>query len=75
MLQVREKAISLRKPSGSTTQSWASAEIFPGEGNIDILLIPAMSNSRPACGPAECFVRPSLGCRCSKSMLYSDNLS
>jgi len=50
MLQVREKAISLRKPSGSTTKSWASAEIFPGGGNVDILLIPAMFNPRPTCG-------------------------
>jgi len=35
---------------------------------------PAMSNPRAACGPLEGFVRPSLGCRCSKSILYSDNL-
>jgi len=25
--------------------------------------------------PSRIFVRPNLGCRCSKSMLYSDNLS
>jgi len=48
---------------------------FPGRSNVHILLISAMSNPRPACGPVECFVPPSLGCRCSKSMLYSDNLS
>jgi len=28
-----------------------------------------------ACGPVEGFVRPNLGCRYSKSILYSDNLS
>ena len=31
-----------------------------------------MSNPRPACGPVEGFVRPSLGFRCSKSILYTD---
>jgi len=34
-----------------------------------------MSNPRAAFGSAEGFVRPSLGFRCSKSILYSDNLS
>jgi len=28
----------------------------------------AMSNPRPACGPVEGFVRPSLGVRCSKNI-------
>ena len=58
-----------------TYEPWASAEIFPGGCNVHILLVPAMSNPRPACGPVECYVRPSLDCRCSKNMLYSDNLS
>jgi len=31
---------------------------------------PAMSNPRPACGPVEGFVWPSLGFRCSKCILY-----
>jgi len=35
----------------------------------------AMSNPPVACGPVNGFVRPSLGFRCSKSILYSDNLS
>jgi len=30
----------------------------------------AMSNLRAACGPVEGFVRPSLGFRCRKSVLY-----
>jgi len=30
-----------------------------------------MSNPRPACGPVEGFVRPSLGFRCNKSILYT----
>jgi len=34
-----------------------------------------MSNLRPACSPVEVFVRPSLGFRCSKSILHTDNLS
>jgi len=34
-----------------------------------------MSNPRAACGPVEGFVRPSLGFRCSKSILDIDNLS
>jgi len=34
-----------------------------------------MSNPRAAFGPVESFVRPSLGFRCSKSILYSDKLS
>jgi len=32
--------------------------------------IPAMSNPLPACGPVKRFVRPSLGFRCSRSILY-----
>jgi len=35
----------------------------------------ATSNPRLACGPVEGFVRPSLGVRCSKSILCTDNLS
>jgi len=34
-----------------------------------------MSNPLAACGPVEGFVRLSLGFRCSKSILYTDNLS
>jgi len=30
---------------------------------------------RAACGPVEGCVRPSLGFRCSKSILYTDTLS
>ena len=33
-------------------------KFFQG-GNVDILLIPAWFNPLPACGPVECFVRPS----------------
>jgi len=29
----------------------------------------------PTRGPVESFVRPNVGFRCSKSILYSDNLS
>jgi len=36
---------------------------------------PAVSSPRAECGPIEGFVRPSLGCYCGKSILYSDNLS
>jgi len=36
---------------------------------------PAMSNPRPACGPVEGFVRPSLGFGCSRSIPHTDNLS
>jgi len=28
-----------------------------------------------ACGPGECFVRPSLGFCCSRSILHTDNFS
>jgi len=42
---------------------------------MQCLSIPAMSNPRAACGPVEGFVRPSLGFRCSKSILDIDNLS
>jgi len=34
-----------------------------------------MSNPRPAWGPVEGFVRPSLNVRCSKSAVHADNLS
>jgi len=34
-----------------------------------------MFNPRPACCPIEGFVLPSLGFRCSKSILHADNLS
>jgi len=34
-----------------------------------------MSNPRAACDPVDGFVRPSSGFRCSKSILYADNLS
>jgi len=36
---------------------------------------PAMSNLRGTCGPVEGFVRPSLGFRCSKSILHTHSLS
>jgi len=36
---------------------------------------PAMSNPWAACGPVEGFVWPSLGFCCSKSILYTGNLS
>jgi len=35
----------------------------------------AMSNPRAACGPVEGFVWPSLGFRCSKNILHTDNVS
>jgi len=35
----------------------------------------AMSNPRAGCGPVEGFVLPSLGFRCSKSVLHTDNQS
>jgi len=34
-----------------------------------------MSNPKVPCGPVERFVRSNLGLQCSKSMLYTDNLS
>jgi len=48
---------------------------------LEITSRSAMPNPRPACGPVEGFVQPSLGFRCSKSTLwllttcpYFDNL-
>jgi len=33
----------------------------------------AISNPQAACGPVEGFVLPSLGFRCSKNILHTDN--
>jgi len=35
----------------------------------------SVSNPRAACGAVDGFMRHRLGFRCSKSMLYTDNLS
>jgi len=42
---------------------------------LQISYVQPAAQSKVLCGPVEGFVRPSLGLRCSKSMLYPDNLS
>ena len=59
-----------RQPELSRWHGTGSFALTKPPWHLFLTFMPVMSNSRPACGPVEDFVRARLGFRCGKSTLH-----